>query len=107
VGISQYEIYWISLDPTVGGKMKKTRPCVILSPDEINHYLKTILVAPLTSSIRNIPFRIKMFVRGKPNMIALDQMRAIDKSRFQNKLGEADKETIRKIKQTIHEMLVK
>ena len=76
--LKQYEVYWINLDPTVGGEMKKTRPCVIISPDEMNFYLKTILVAPLTSTINDIPFRLKISLNGKLSMIALDQIRAID-----------------------------
>ena len=104
--VKQYEIYWISLDPTIGGEIKKTRPCVIISPDEMNYYLKTILIAPLTTTIRNIPFRIKLNLNGKLSMVMLDQIRAVDKSRFKNKVAEIDKETIKKIKQTIHEMLV-
>lgn len=104
--IKQYEIYWIDLDPTLGGEMKKIRPCVIISPDEINYYLKTILIAPITSTLGKIPFRIKLPIKGKVSMIALDQIRAIDKMRLHNKLAEVDKETIKLIKQTIHEMLV-
>lgn len=104
--VKQYEIYWISLDPTIGGEIKKTRPCVIISPNEMNYYLKTILIAPLTTTIRNIPFRIKLNLNGKLSMVMLDQIRAVDKSRFKNKVAEIDKETIKKIKQTIHEMLV-
>lgn len=104
--VKQYEIYLIDLDSTIGGEIKKTRPCIIISPDEINYYLKTILIAPLTSTISNIPFRIKLSVNRKLNMIALDQIRAVDKSRLHNKLAEVDKETVKKIKQTIHEMLV-
>ena len=105
--IRQYDIYWISLDPAVGGEIKKTRPCIVISPDEMNYHLKTILIAPITSTIRSIPFRVKLFIKGKPSMIALDQIRAVDKARFQNKLTEADKETVGKLKQIIHEMLVK
>ncbi len=105
--IKQYDIYWVSLDPTIGAEIKKTRPCIVISPNEINFYLKTVLIAPLTSTIKNIPFRIKLLVDGKAGMIALDQIRAVDKSRLHKKITEADKNIIEKIKETINEMLVK
>jgi len=105
--ISQYDIYWVTLDPAVGAEIKKTRPCIVISPNEINYYLRTILIAPLTSTIKNIPFRIKLHINNKASMIALDQIRAIDKSRLQRKITGADMNTIRKIKEAINEMLVK
>lgn len=105
--VKQYEIYWVSLDPTIGAEIKKTRPCIVISPNEMNFYLKTVLIAPLTSTIKNIPFRIKLLVDGKAGMIALDQIRAIDKSRLQKKITEADINTIEMVKEAINEMLVK
>ncbi len=105
--LKQYEIYWVNLNPTIGGEIRKTRPCVIISPDEINLYLKTILVAPVTSTINNIPFRLKFRLKGKLNAVALDQIRAIDKSRIYDYIDKLDSETIKKLKDTINEMLVK
>lgn len=105
--IKQYDIYWVTLDPTVGAEINKTRPCIVISPDEINYYLKTVLVAPITSTVKNIPFRIKFLLNNKQNMIVLDQIRAVDKIRLQKNIGEADHSIIKKIKETINEMLVK
>jgi len=105
--VKQYEIYWVSLDPTIGAEIKKTRPCIVISPNEMNFYLKTVLIAPLTSTIKNIPFRIKLLVDGKAGMIALDQIRTVDKLRLHKKITTADKNIIEKIKETINEMLVK
>lgn len=105
--LRQYEIYWINLDPTVGGEIRKTRPCVIVSPNEINFYLKTILIAPVTSTINEIPFRVKIALKGKMNTIALDQIRAVDRSRISDYIEKLDDESIKELKETINEMLVK
>jgi mRNA interferase MazF len=105
--MKQYDIYWVTLDPTIGAEIKKTRPCIIISPDEMNYYLKTILIAPITSTIKNIPFRVKFYLDKKPNMIVLDQIRAVDKVRLHKKIAVADIQTIEKIKDILNEMLVK
>lgn len=105
--IKQYDIYWVTLDPTVGAEIKKTRPCIIISPNEMNQYLKTVLIAPVTSTIKNIPFRIKFLLKNKQNMIVLDQIRAVDKVRLRKKISEIDAQVIQKIKNVIDEMLVK
>ena len=105
--LKQYEIYRINPEPTIGGEIKKTRPCVIVSPDEMNFYLKTILVAPVISAMNNIPFRLKIKLNCKLNMVALDQIRAIDRSRIYNYIDKLDNESIKELKNTINEMLVK
>lgn len=104
--VKQYEIYWTNLDPTIGSEIQKTRPSVIISPDELNKHLATILVAPLTSKIKNRPYRVKCNVKGKTGEIALDQIRCIDKSRLSNKIDQLSRSTIHKVKQVISEMLV-
>ena len=105
--INQYEIFWVNLDPVIGREMKKTRPCVILSPNEMNTYLGTIMIAPLTSTIRNYPTRVKMLLNNKTGMIVLDQIKTIDKARLKNKIGKLNTVTISLVKQVIEEMLVK
>lgn len=80
--ISRFEIWWANLDPTIGHEIKKTRPVVVVSPDELNRHLATVLVAPLTSTIRPYPFRINTVVSDVPGQIALDQIRALDKIRL-------------------------
>ena len=104
--ITQYEIFWVNLDPTIGQEMKKTRPCVILSPDEMNGFMGTVIVAPVTSTIRAYPSRVKFVLNGKANMIALDQIKTIDKARLQDKIGKLNTVTIAIVKKVIEEMLV-
>lgn len=85
--IRRFEIYWVKLEPTVGREIKKTRPAVVISPNEVNDALGTILVAPVTSSNRNYPTRIAFELAGRASYIALDQIRAIDKSRLAQRIA--------------------
>ena len=85
--ISRFDIWWANLDPTIGHEIKKTRPVVIVSPDELNRHLGTVLVAPLTSTIRPYPFRVNTVVNEIPGQIALDQIRALDKLRLTKKVS--------------------
>lgn len=87
------EIWLVNLDPTIGSEIKKSRPCVIVSPDAMNKYLATVIVAPLTSSNKNYPSRVDSIFQGTPGQIALDQLRAVDKIRLTKKLGLLDKQT--------------
>lgn len=104
--ITQYEIYWVNLDPTIGQEMKKTRPCVILSPDDMNSFMGTVIIAPVTSTIRAYPSRVKFILNSKANMIALDQIKTIDKLRLQDKIGKLNIVTIALVKKVLEEMLV-
>ena len=79
--ISQYQIVVVNLDPTVGKEIKKTRPCVVISPNEMNTTLGTIVIAPLTTTKRNYPTRTKIIVQGKESQVVLDQIRTVDKRR--------------------------
>jgi mRNA interferase MazF len=105
--IKQYDIWWVTLDPTIGREMKKTRPCVIISPDEMNQYIRTIIIAPCTSTFRLYPSRIKPKLKGKSCTIALDQIKTIDKTRLINKIAHLEPGTIKQIKQTIEEIFCK
>jgi mRNA interferase MazF len=102
----QYDVYLINLDPTIGHEIKKKRPCLIISPDEMNDNLQTVIVAPMTTKSHDYPSRIKIDFQNKTGWIFLDQMRTIDKSRLTRKLGEVDKKTVQKVKAVIKEMLV-
>lgn len=104
--VKQYEIYWTNLDPTIGAKIKKIRPGVVISPDELNRHLSSVLIAPLTSMIKNRPYRVSCNVKGKQGEIALDQIRCIDKSRLSDIIDQLPKDTIQNVKQVISEMLV-
>ncbi len=85
--VERFQIYLVALDPTQGAEIRKTRPCVVVSPDPINRNLNTIIVAPMTTTRRPYPTRIAVTFRGKTGDIALDQLRAIDKSRLIKKVG--------------------
>lgn len=95
VSINRFEVFLINLDPTVGSEIKKTRPAVIISPDSMNlSRLKTVIIAPMTSTIRdNFPTRVMTQFQGRKGQIALDQLRSIDRSRITQKLGAIDQET--------------
>lgn len=84
----QFEIYRICLDPTVGSEYRKTRPCVVVSPNEMNRYIKTIIIAPMTTKIReNYPTKVKVNFQSTEQQVALDQIRTVDKNRLIEKLG--------------------
>ena len=104
--VKQYEIYFVNLDPTVGAEVKKTRPCVIISPDELNKFLNTVIIAPITSTIRNYPTRLDLILQKRNGQIMLDQIRAIDKSRLHSKITSLDTTNVSKLKSIIQEMLV-
>lgn len=104
--VSQYEIYWVNLDPTMGSEINKIRPAVIISPDTSNKYLNTVLVAPLTSTRRKFPMRVNVEVQGKKGQAALDQIRCIDKGRLFEQLGKLSEMEIRQLKLILKEYLV-
>lgn len=95
--IKRFEIYFVSLDPTLGSEIRKTRPCLIVSPDDVNDHLNTVIIAPLTSTLRKYPTRINCHVDGKDGQIALDQLRAIDKVRLNKKIGKLDVATAQQV----------
>ncbi len=85
--INRFEVFLVNLDPTVGHEIKKTRPCLIISPNEMNRYISTVIVAPMTSKGRNYPTIIPCSFQGKSGQIVLDQIRTVDKKRLVRKLG--------------------
>lgn len=101
--ISRFDVWLINLDPTIGHEIKKTRPCVVISPDEI-HWLKTVIIAPLTSNGFDAPTRIRCQFNKKEGFIILDQLRVIDKERMIKKLGAMHQSTQSKIKNVLLEM---
>ena len=98
----QYEVYWVDLNPTRGSEMNKIRPCVIVSPDDMNRYLNTIIVAPITSTRRTYLFRAQCDV----GYIALDQLRTVDKTRIKDFIQRLTSAQIFEVKHILHEMLV-
>ena len=91
--INRFEVFLVSLDPTVGHEIQKTRPCLVISPDEMNHNISTIIIAPLTSKGRKYPTRINCSFQGKTGQIVLDQIRTVDKRRLAKKLGTISKKS--------------
>ena len=104
--LKQYSIILVNLNPTVGSEIKKTRPCVIISPDEMNKYLNTIVVAPMTTSLKKYPTRIPVKHNDKEGMVAIDQIRTIDKRRILKRFDQLKKSEIKKCKEIIRETFV-
>ncbi|MDR2543274.1 MAG: type II toxin-antitoxin system PemK/MazF family toxin [Treponema sp.] len=104
--MEQYSICLVNLDPTIGHEIKKTRPCVIISPLEMNQHIATIIIAPMTTKSHAYPTRIPLTFKGKNGWIVLDQIRTIDKCRIIKKIGKLSSEKIIKVKNVINEMLV-
>jgi len=102
-GIRRFDIWLIQLNPTQGSEIKKTRPCVIISPDEMSS-LKTAIIAPMTSKGFNFPTRVACTFQGKKGLILLDQMRSVDKSRFIKKLGVVSQKTQMKVIDCLQEL---
>jgi len=105
--VSQYQIVIVNLDPTRGSEIKKTRPCVVISPNEMNNHLKTLVIAPLTTSLTNYPTRVKVNYQNKKGRIVVDQIRTIDKSRVVSLSSTLSKKEIENLKQIINETFVK
>lgn len=102
----QYSIVLVNLDPTLGSEIQKTRPCVIISPDEMNKYLNTIVISPMTSSLKEYPTRIPVNYNDKKGMIAIDQIRTVDKKRIIKLLGKLNKTEIKMTKEVMKETFV-
>lgn len=103
--IRQYAVYWIKLDPTTGSEVSKTRPCVIISPDEMNQYLKTVIIAPLTHTLKIYPSRVLCEVDGDKASVMLDQIRTVDQTRMGAMLGKLNPKEVAEIKSVINQML--
>ena len=104
--ISQYDVFLINLDPTVGREIKKTRPCLIISPSEMNANISTVIVAPMTTKSREYPTRVSVTFKRKPGWIVLDQIRTVDTKRLVRKLGSIIGPTILAVKAVLSEMLI-
>ena len=104
IGVNRFEVYLINLDPTIGHKIKKRRPCLVISPDEMNRYISTVIVAPMTTKGRKYPTRITCSFQGKKGQIILDQIRTVDKERLVKKMGTISKNAQEKTLNTLQEM---
>jgi mRNA interferase MazF len=104
--IKQYDVFWVNLDPVEGSEMAKKRPCVIISPDEMNDYLKTVTIAPLTSNLTPVNWRVNVFFNKQYGVVALDHIRSISKTRLDSYMGRLQTSEVQNIKQIIKEMFV-
>ena len=102
--ISRFDVYLVSLDPTQGHEIRKTRPCVVISPDEMNHNIGTVIVVPMTTKGRVYPSRIPLTFRRKKGQLVLDQVRTVDKTRLVRRLGKVDANTAAKTLAVLQEM---
>ncbi len=102
--IKRFEVYLINLDPTVGSEIQKTRPCLIISPDEMNRHIATVIVAPMTTKGQSYPTRIPCKFQGKDGQVVLDQLRTVDKVRLIRRLGRISVETQRAVLDVLAEM---
>lgn len=106
MSFQQYSIVIVNLDPTVGSEIQKTRPCVIISPDEMNLHLATVVICPVTSRSRNYPTRVTFDLDGKTNWIVVDQIRTIDKIRIIKSIGRLSPGPVSELKRIIKEAYV-
>ena len=104
--MKRFEVWIVNLDPTIGSEIQKTRPAVIVSPDDINAHLNTVVIVPLTTG-RTYPFRVKTRVQGRPGVAAVDQIRTVDKRRLVEKIATLPKSTQDHLLQTLEEMFAR
>jgi len=104
--IRQYQIILVNLDPTLGSEIKKTRPCVVISPDEMNRHLRTVVIAPLTTSSKSYPTRIEIKHDNKIGWIVLDQIRTVGKQHIVRELGKLSKPEVKEVKAVLKEIFV-
>jgi len=104
VVIRRFEVYLVNLDPTIGSEIRKTRPCLVISPDEMNRHIATVMIAPLTTVSRDYPTRVNCRFKEKDGQIILDQIRTVDKARLIQKLGKIGPSTQRQVLEVLSEM---
>jgi mRNA interferase MazF len=102
--LNRFDVFLVNLDPTVGAEIHKTRPCLIVSPDEMNHHIRTVIVTPLTTKGRNYPTRVACRFKGKKGQIVLDQIRTVDRNRLIRKLGRLDNKPAVRVLEILQEM---
>jgi mRNA interferase MazF len=96
-------VYWVDLDPTRGSEIQKTRPCVVVSPDELNAHLRTVIIAPVTSGGRAYPWRVECTIEQRQGRVALDQLRTVDRERLRGHIGDLPEETLAAVLETLTE----
>ena len=104
VVVKRFDVYLVNLDPTVGAEIQKTRPCLVISPDEMNAYIQTAIIAPMTTKARNYPTRVSCRFEAKDAYIVLDQLRTVDKSRLIKRLGRISPATQKRVLSMLAEL---
>lgn len=104
MGVNRGEVYLVNLDPTVGSKIQKTRPCLVISPNEMNRHIRTVIVAPMTTKGRDYPSRVSCRFKGKDGQVVLDQVRTVDKVRLVRRMGRLGRNTAREVLELLQEM---
>lgn len=104
VVVNRFDVFLVNLDPTIGSEIQKTRPCVVISPDEMNKYIATVIVAPMTTKGQSYPTRVACQFQGKDGQIVLDQIRTVDKTRLVKKLDQIDSDEQKAVLNTLAEM---
>jgi mRNA interferase MazF len=104
MALNRFEVHLVNLDPTIGSEIKKTRPCLIVSPDEMNHNIRTLIIAPMTTKGQDYPSRVACRFRGKSGQVVLDQIRTVDRVRLIRKLGRLDTRTSTRVLEVLQEM---
>ena len=102
--VNRFDVYLVNLDPTVGSEIKKTRPCLVVSPDEMNRFIRTVIVAPMTTKGAQYPTRVPCKFQGKQGQVVLDQIRTVDKARLVKRLGKAGAQTRAEVLSVLGEM---
>ena len=102
--VRRFSVYLVALDPAQGSEIRKTRPCVVVSPDEMNRHVRTVIIAPMTTVTRDYPTRVRLRFANKEGEIALDQIRTVDKARLVRRLGRLSPETSERVAEVLLEM---
>lgn len=102
--VKRFDVFLINLDPTIGHEIKKSRPCVVISPDQMNLHISTVIVAPMTTTIRNYPTRVNCIFQNTKGQVVLNQIRTVDKTRLMKKLGQVQKRTQENILSILREL---
>jgi mRNA interferase MazF len=104
MAVNRFEVYLVNLDPTVGSEIKKTRPCLVISPNEMNRHIRTVILAPMTTKGQAYPSRVACQFQGKHGCIVLDQIRTVDRERLVKKLGRLSSKTAARVLDVLQEM---
>lgn len=102
--VKRFDVYLVNLDPTVESEIKKTRPCLVVSPDEMNRFIRTVIVAPMTTKGAQYPTRVACKFQGKQGQVVLDQIRTVDKTRLVKRLGKVGTQTSAEVLSVLGEM---